>query len=81
MYMSRRNVTITLDEETARWARLEAARRDTSVSRLVGELLRDHMRRERNYDEAMERYLEAAPRQLKREGGYPPREEVHRRGG
>lgn len=81
MYMSRRNVTITLDEETARWARVEAARRDTSVSRLVGDLLRDHMRRERNYGEAMEAYLAAGPRELKREGGYPDREEVHRRGG
>ena len=29
-----RNVTITLDEETARWARVEAAMRGTSVSRL-----------------------------------------------
>ena len=33
------NVTISLDEQTARWARLEAARRETSVSHLVGELL------------------------------------------
>lgn len=81
MYMSRRNVTITLDEETARWARIEAARRDTSVSRLVGDLLREHMLREHNYGEAMERFLAGTPRELKREGGYPSREEVHRRGG
>lgn len=78
--MTRRNVTITLDEETARWARIEAARRDTSVSRLVGDLLREHMLRERNYGEAMDRYLTAGARELKREGGYPSRDEVHRRG-
>lgn len=77
--MSRRNVTITLDEETARWARIEAARRDTSVSRLVGTLLRDHMRREQSYEAAMRRYLEAPTRPLKRAGDYPSREEVHRR--
>lgn len=77
--MSRRNVTITLDEETARWARIEAARRDTSVSRLVGALLRDHMRREQSYEAAMRRYLEAPTRSLKRVGDYPSREEVHRR--
>lgn len=38
-----RNVTVTLDEEVARWARIEAARRDTSVSRLLGELLKEKM--------------------------------------
>jgi hypothetical protein len=36
-----RNVTVTLEEDVARWARLEAARRDTSVSRLLGELLKE----------------------------------------
>jgi hypothetical protein len=36
-----RNVTVTLEEEVARWARIEAARRDTSVSRLLGELLKE----------------------------------------
>ena len=32
-----KNVTITLDEEVARWARVMAAEQNTSVSRLVGE--------------------------------------------
>ncbi len=38
-----RNVTVTLEEEVAEWARIEAARRDTSVSRLLGALLKEHM--------------------------------------
>ena len=38
-----KNVTITLDEEVARWARIRAAERDTSLSRLVGKLLREKM--------------------------------------
>ena len=38
-----RNVTITLEEDVAQWARIEAARRDTSVSRLLGELLKERM--------------------------------------
>ena len=29
-----RNITVTLEEDAARWARLEAARKETSVSRL-----------------------------------------------
>lgn len=43
--MSRRlrNVTVTLEEEVARWARIEAARRNTSVSRLLGALLKENM--------------------------------------
>jgi hypothetical protein len=32
---------VTLEEDVAQWARLEAARRDTSVSRLLGELLKE----------------------------------------
>jgi hypothetical protein len=38
-----RNVTVTLEEDVARWARIEAARQDTSVSKLLGELLRERM--------------------------------------
>jgi hypothetical protein len=38
-----RNVTVTLEEEVAQWARMEAARRDTSVSRLLGTLLKERM--------------------------------------
>ncbi len=38
-----KNVTILLDEETVRWARIHAAEHNTSVSRLVGELLREKM--------------------------------------
>ena len=34
-----KNVTITLDEELARWARIEAARQTKSLSRLIAELL------------------------------------------
>ena len=38
-----RNVTVTLEEDVAQWARIEAARKDTSVSRLLGELLKERM--------------------------------------
>ena len=38
-----RNVTVTLEEEVAQWARIEAAKRDTSVSRLLGEVLKERM--------------------------------------
>ncbi|HYY79417.1 MAG TPA: CopG family transcriptional regulator [Actinomycetes bacterium] len=76
-----RNVTITLDEETARWARIEAAHRDVSVSRLIGELLHEHMRAQASYEDAMRRYLARSPTVLKDAGHYPAREELHDRAG
>ena len=52
-----KNVTITLDEETAAWARVHAAQRNVSLSRFVGELLHRHMHESREYEEAMRRYF------------------------
>ncbi len=74
-------MTITLDDETARWARIEAARRGTSVSQLVGSLLRRHMEREESYEAAKKRYLAVQPRPLKGRGRYPGRDEIHGREG
>ncbi len=36
-------MTVTLEEDVAQWARIEAARQDTSVSRLLGGLLKERM--------------------------------------
>ncbi len=76
-----RNLTLTLDEETARWARLEAARQEVSVSRLVRELLRSHMRSEDAYGEAMRSYSSRLARPLQAQRGYPARHELHDRAG
>ena len=75
-----KNVTITLDEKVARWARIRAAEADTSLSRLVGEMLRDKMLEESNYETSMHNYLSESPRELKKKGQtYPDREELHDR--
>ena len=74
-----KNVTISLDEEVARWARVWAARHDTSVSRILGELLQERMLQEEGYEAAMQQYMAVAPRTLKTSGGYPARTEVHER--
>jgi len=74
-----KNVTVTLDEEVARWARIWAARRETSVSRLLGELLRERMLQEERYEAAMQQYLAVTPRELKTTGRYPARDEIHDR--
>jgi len=75
-----KNVTITLDEETAAWTRVYAAQHNVSVSRFVGELLRARMRESREYDTAMRRYLARGPFKLEgRAEGYPKRERLHDR--
>lgn len=82
--MTRRlkNITVTLEEDVARWARVEAARRDTSVSRLLGELLRGEMVRTTRYQTAKRAYLGKEPRIHRRPGqSLPAREELHDRTG
>ena len=75
-----KNVTITLDEKVARWARIRAAEEDTSVSRLVGEMLREKMAAEQAYQTAMEEYLSHSPQKLKKRGAkYPKREDLYAR--
>jgi hypothetical protein len=75
-----KNVTITVEETVARWARIRAAERNTSVSRMVGEMLADAMRRETRYQSAMRRYLARGPVALSEPGTpYPTRDEVHER--
>lgn len=76
-----RNLTITLDDETGRWARQEAARLEVSVSGLVRDLLREHMTTDQSYEAAMKRYLSRKPMKLRKAGRYPSREEVHDRAG
>lgn len=72
------NLTITADEEVLRWARVKAAKENTSVARLVGELLKQQMKGERGYQAAKRRFLSVEPRLLS-SGPYPSRDDVHDR--
>jgi hypothetical protein len=73
-----RNVTVTLEEEVARWARVYAARRDSSLSRVLADMLRERMGAEDNYETAMRRALARKPF-LKTDARYPSRQELHDR--
>jgi hypothetical protein len=73
-----RNVTVTLEENVARWARLEAARKEMSVSRLLGDILKEGMLEKDGYQRAMRRALARKPF-LKTDGRYLSRQEVHDR--
>jgi hypothetical protein len=75
-----RNITIALDDDMARWARIEAARRDVSVSRFIRDLLEQQRHRQREYDVAMRDYLSRGARRLRKPGErYPRREEIYDR--
>lgn len=73
-----RNITITLEEAVARWARVQAAIRDTSVSRFLAQILKERMAEFDNYDSAKGRALARKPF-LKSDGRYLTREEAHDR--
>lgn len=72
-----KNITITLDEQAAAWARVQAAERNMSLSRFVGELLRNRMRHSREYEQAMRAAL--AEKAIALEGPYLKREELYDR--
>lgn len=75
-----RNVTITLDEDVARWARIEAAKRDISVSRMIADLLREEMLRSDAYEDARRRDFAQEPRVHRKPGQrLPTRDELHER--
>jgi hypothetical protein len=73
-----RNITLTLEEEVARWARIEAAKEDVSVSRFLAGILKQRMAAQDDYAKAMRRALARKPF-LKTDGRYLSREETHDR--
>ncbi len=75
-----KNITITVPESVAKWARVWAARNESSVSKLVGELLTTKMKEESAYEAAKKRYLNKPPQKLGRTGSrYPRRSDLHDR--
>jgi len=73
-----KNVTVTLEEDVARWARVKAAQEDSSVSRLLGQVLKRQMSDEEDYERAMRRALARRPF-LTSDGRYTTREQAHAR--
>jgi hypothetical protein len=72
-----KNITITLDAQAAAWARVQAAEHNMSLSRFVGEMLRQKMRHSQEYQKAMRAALAEKP--LRLEGPYLKRDELYGR--
>lgn len=47
-----KNLTITVEDSVLEWARIEAARRGTSVSRMVGDFMAEMQQRDDAYERA-----------------------------
>ncbi len=71
-----KNVTVTMEDSVAEWARLEAARRNTSVSRLVGEMLADKMRHDDAYERALQDWLQRDITYASDGSAYPTRQDT-----
>ncbi len=79
-YRLMKQVTISLDDGVALWARGFAARRNQRLSQLLAELLRRSMRDSLEYDTAMQRYLSKLPAMLNDRGAsYPFRADLYRK--
>jgi hypothetical protein len=76
-----KNVTVTLAEEVAHWVRIRAAKENLSVSRFLGDMLRQQMNEEKGYEEAMDRFLSRKPSLISESGGYSSRESLYDRPG
>lgn len=70
-----KNVTITVEDAALAWARIEAARRNTSVSRMVGQMIAEKMRHDAAYETAMREALKFEP--IAFEGPYLTRDEIY----
>jgi hypothetical protein len=75
-----KNVTITVEEPVLEWIRVEAAKRNSSVSRLVGEMLADKMRHDDAYQRAYEEWRADQVKFNSNGQPYPKRDELYERG-
>lgn len=74
-----KNITISLDDQTAAVVRVEAAKEGKSLSRWIGDLLRQRLAESREYDAAMRAYLARPPFELQPGTRLPKRDELYDR--
>ncbi len=74
-----RNITIKLEDDVAHWSKIWAAENNTSVSKILGDLLKQMKKDKTGYAKAMQQFLNVEAQPLKSSGAYPSREELHER--
>ena len=76
-----KNVTITVEDAALEWVRVEAAKRNSSVSRLVGEMLQERMQLADAYQRALHDWQTKARPWRSGGGAYPRRSDDGAAGG
>lgn len=78
-----KNVTITVEDDVLEWARIEAAKRNSSVSRMVGEYMSEMRKRADSYEHAYQSWVattKVSPIGWVSDGSrYPTRDETYDR--
>lgn len=74
-----KNITITVSEDVALWARRRAAEENTSVSKLVGRMLENQMRASDDYWRAFRKWKRLGPMKRLDAARRMSREEAHAR--
>jgi Family of unknown function (DUF6364) len=77
--MTKRNLTVQLDEQVIRDAKVAAARRGTSVSGLVAGQLEQLVAEDARYEDAARRAREVLQKAVARGGRAWTRDELHER--
>jgi hypothetical protein len=73
------NVTLSLDDDVARWAQSRAEETKTTLVQFLEQVLRDQAEEDAIYKAAMERYFSLQPTRISENGRYPKREELYDR--
>ncbi len=74
-----KNVTIKLEDDVAHWSRIWAAEHNTSVSQILGDLLKQMKQEKTGYAIAMQQFFNGEPQPMKKAGKYPSRDDLHER--
>mgnify|MGYP000064085824 CR=1 FL=1 len=74
-----KNITIKLENEVAHWSKVWAAEHNTSVSRILGDLLKQMKKEKTGYAKAMEQFLDVEAKPLKSSKRYPLRDDLYER--
>jgi hypothetical protein len=74
-----KNITIKLENDVAHWSKVWAAQHNTSVSRILGDLLKQMKKEKTGYTKAMQQFLDVKAQPLKTTNRYPSRDDLHER--
>ncbi len=74
-----KNITIKLENDVAHWSKVWAAEHNTSVSRILGDLIKQMKKEKTGYAKAMQQFLDVEAQPLKTSTSYPARDNLHER--